>query len=88
MSGSSIGFNAQILRNITNKLIFVSDTDEVGQDQFYKDRYSLRKLGFNVGKIKLENNVKDVASYINYPELEETFKKRLLRTVRELEDSY
>jgi len=88
MSGSSIGFNAQILRNITDKLIFVSDTDKVGQDQFLKDRGILRKLGFNVDKIKLDNNFKDVASYVNYPELEETFKKRLLSTIRKSEDFF
>jgi len=78
---STIGFNAYILRNLTNKIVFVSDSDETGTKEFYKDRYILKNLGFRVLKVKLDKGIKDPASYINYPELEETFKKRFLKTI-------
>ena len=85
LNTSSIGFNALILRNITNKLIFVSDTDEVGQKSFGLDRYILKKLHFTVGSVKLEEGIKDPASMIDNPEAEINFKRKFLAEIQDME---
>ena len=73
LNTSSIGFNADILRNITNKILYVSDNDSVGQKQFYSDRSKLKSMGIAVNQVKLPSEVKDAASLINMPYLEKQF---------------
>lgn len=82
---STIGFNGHILRNITDKIVVVSDSDEAGSEAYFKDRYSLRKLDFKIGKVKLDEGIKDPASYIKHKDMEVNLKRRLFKVIRDLE---
>ena len=84
---STLGYKLpMVLRNLTDKLIFVSDNDDTGIKSYFKDRYNARKLDFYVSKVNLDDDIKDPASYISYPELENKFKQRFLRTIEYLEE--
>lgn len=85
LNTSTIGFNALVLRNITNKLIFVSDADDVGQKSFGLDNYILKKLHFTVGRVKLAEGVKDPASMVDKPEEEKNFKRKFLAEIQDME---
>lgn len=78
---SKLGFNSYILRNLTDKIIIVYDNDTAGRESSFKEPYLLKKLGFYVERVPLDRDIKDPASYINYPTLENSFKHRLLRSI-------
>ena len=85
MNGSSMGQNPYYLRYITNKILFVSDSDETGLQEFFRDTWNLRKMDFFTGGVKLDKGIKDAASYIKYPGLAEPFKNRFLRELERLD---
>lgn len=90
---SSMGLNAPILINMTNKFILAYDNDKAGQEGMERDKSILRSAGAQVVSLELsqakdENGkflIKDCSDYIKYPdkirELREELKykyKRLL----------
>lgn len=80
---SSMGLNAQVLINITNKFVLAYDNDKAGQEGIERDKHILRGLGAQVTSLELDKNVKDCSDYINYPEkvkeLREELKYKLQR---------
>jgi len=81
-----VSFNANILRNITNKIIMVYDNDDVGNRNTKLDSNILKKQGFYVQKLQLDEGIKDPASYIKFPELGLNFAKRFKKLIREVEE--
>lgn len=87
LNGSSINAKgASFLRYLTNKVVFIPDTDKPGMDAYYNNDANLKKVGFFTRKIKLDEGIKDAASYINHPNLEYAFKTRFLKILEKLED--
>lgn len=75
---SSMGLNAPILRNISNRFILAYDNDQAGQEGIIRDKNSLRKLGAFVLTLELDDGFKDCADYLDHPvEL-----KNLLRQIK------
>ena len=83
---SHLGFNAHILRNITDKIILVYDNDEAGVKSRYSDKILLDKLRFNQYIITLDNGIKDPATYLDHPELEIKFRNKLLNAIYKLDN--
>lgn len=82
---NKLGFNANILRELTDKIILCLDNDKGGKE-YSQELKNLVKLGFNVSSVKLDEGIKDPCTYLKYPELEMGFQKRVLRAVEELEE--
>lgn len=61
---SSMGLNAYILRNISDKFLLAYDNDSAGEEGTKKDKKVLRNLGAFVDNIKLPEGVKDCTDYI------------------------
>ena len=74
---SSMGLNAQILINLTNKFILAYDNDKAGQEGIERDKAILRKMGAQVASLDLDKNVKDCSDYINFPDKLDTLKEEL-----------
>ena len=72
---SSMGLNAQVLINLSNKFILAYDNDKAGQDGIERDKRTLRSLGAQVTSLELdkakdENDkflIKDCSDYTKYP---------------------
>lgn len=64
---SSMGLNAVILRNITNKFLLAYDNDKAGQEGIEKDKATLVNSGAYVQTLKLDEGFKDCADYIQDP---------------------
>lgn len=72
---SSMGLNAQVLINLTNKFVLAYDNDKAGQEGIERDKKILRGLGAQVVSLELdrlqgENGkflIKDCSDYIKYP---------------------
>lgn len=63
---SSLRVNANVLANITDKIILAYDNDETGLEQTPKDRLKLARLGCSVDVMQFK--YKDAGEYINHPE--------------------
>ena len=74
---SSMGLNAQVLINITNKFVLAYDNDKAGMEGIERDKKILRSLGAQVTSLELDKNVKDCSDYINYPEKIKNLKEEL-----------
>ena len=82
---SSMGLNAQVLINLTNKFVLAYDNDTAGQDGIERDKKTLRSLGAQVVSLELDKSrdedgkflIKDVSDYLKYPE-------RIIKLKREL----
>ena len=61
---SSMGMNAHILRNISDKFLLAYDNDKAGQDGMKKDKHILRGMGAYVDSITLPEDFKDCTDYI------------------------
>lgn len=61
---SSMGLNAYILRNISDKFLLAYDNDAAGKDGMKKDKELLRSIGAFVDNIKLPEGVKDCTDLI------------------------
>lgn len=81
---SSMGINAQVLRTISNRFLLAYDNDEAGERGMKKDKKVLRNLGAYVESIKLHENFKDCADYLDYPREFEELKAQVKRKLREL----
>ena len=72
---SSMGLNAQVLINLSNKFILAYDNDKAGQDGIERDKRTLRSLGAQVTNLELDRAkneegkflIKDCSDYIKYP---------------------
>ena len=65
---SSMGLNAYVLINLSNKFVLAYDNDKAGQEGIERDKKVLRNLGAQVVSLELDNNLKDCAQYLDYPE--------------------
>lgn len=82
---SSMGLNAQVLINLSNKFVLAYDNDKAGQDGIDRDKRTLRSLGAQVVSLELdksrdENNkflIKDCSDYIKYPNKMNKLKEEL-----------
>ena len=81
---SSLGLNAPILRNITNKFLLAYDNDKSGLDGIEKDKKVLRNTGAYVESIKLHNGFKDCADYLDEPKKFDELKAQIKKKLREL----
>lgn len=81
---SSMGINAQVLRNISNRFLLAYDNDEAGERGTKKDKKVLRGLGAYVESIKLHDNFKDCADYFDHPKEFEELKVQVKLKLKEL----
>ena len=81
---SSMGLNAQILRNISDSFLLAYDNDQAGIEGIEKDKKILRGLGAYVESIKLHNGFKDCADYLGHPKEFEELKIQVKRKLKNL----
>ena len=81
---SSMGVNAQILRNISNKFLLAYDNDQSGQEGIERDKSTLRNLGAYVESLQLHDGYKDCADYLDHPDKFEELKAQIKRKIRKL----
>ena len=81
---SSMGVNAQVLRNISNKFLLAYDNDESGQEGIKRDKRTLRNLGAYVESLQLHDGFKDCADYLDYPNKFSELKDQVKRKIRKL----
>lgn len=74
---SSMGLNAQVLINLTNKFVLAYDNDKAGQEGIERDKKIFRNLGAQVTSLELSKKVKDCADYFNYPDKVKELKEEL-----------
>lgn len=82
---SSMGLNAQVLLNLTNKFILAYDNDKAGQEGIERDKRILRSYGTQVTSLELSKSkdingkplIKDCSDYIKYPEKIKELKEEL-----------
>lgn len=61
---SSMGLNAVILRNISDKFLLAYDNDQAGQEGIERDKKILLNSGAFVQTLQLDDGFKDCADYI------------------------
>jgi hypothetical protein len=89
---SSMGLNAQVLINLSNKFILAYDNDKAGQEGIMRDKRTFRSLGAQVTALELdkakdENGkflIKDCSDYIKYPEKIPKLKEELFYKIRRI----
>lgn len=82
---SSMGLNAQVLINLSNKFILAYDNDQAGQDGIERDKRILRNFGAHVTSLELDRTknqegkflIKDCSDYIKYPNKIPSLKEEL-----------
>lgn len=83
LNTSSMGINAQVLINISNKFVLAYDNDKAGQEGIERDKKILRRLGAQVVSLELDKNFKDISDYYGHPDkiknLKEEIKYKLRR---------
>ena len=79
---SSMGLNAQVLLNLTNKFVLAYDNDTAGQEGIERDKRILRGMGAQVASLELDRAVKDCSDYIKFPEKKEALKRELKYKLR------
>ena len=73
---SSMGLNAQVLINLSNKFVLAYDNDKAGQEGIDRDKRTFRNLGAQVTALELDKSrdengkflIKDCSDYIKYPD--------------------
>jgi DNA primase len=81
---SSMGLNAQILRNISDSFLLAYDNDEAGKEGIEKDKKILRGLGAYVESVKLHDGFKDCADYLGHSEEFAELKAQIKRKLKSL----
>jgi len=87
---SSMGLNAQILINLSNKFILAYDNDLAGQEGIQRDKRTFRNLGVQVTSLELDRTtdengkflIKDVSDYLKYPEKIPKLKEELYYKIK------
>lgn len=64
---SSMGLNADILSNISNKFLLAYDNDDAGRDGMIRDKRILRNKGLIVDSLDIRGSFKDCADHIRSP---------------------
>lgn len=64
---SSMGINAPILRNLSNRFLLAYDNDKAGKEGMDKDKKVLRTLGAYAEILELDTRFKDCADYEGHP---------------------
>ncbi len=82
---SSLGFNAQILRNITDRILLCYDNDKTGKMTTESDLRLLKSLRFKVRSFDLPPFVKDAGELINYPDKINQFKEGFMSILEQLD---
>lgn len=86
---SSMGLNLPILRQISKSFLLAYDNDKAGKDGIKKDKEALRRTGAYVESLKLDDDLKDCADHLKYPEkfkaLRDQIKKKVNTLFRETE---
>ena len=83
---SSMGINAQVLRNISNKFLLAYDNDKSGQEGIERDKKTLRNLGAYVESLKLHEGYKDCADYFEHPDKFKELKAQIKEKIKRLYD--
>jgi len=85
---SALRLNANIIANITNKVILAYDNDDTGHREAPKDKKKLAKLGCSVDLLKYddwkEDGLKDAGEYINHPKKLKQLREQLKLRVKGL----
>ena len=80
---SSMGLNATILRNISDKFILAYDNDKAGQEGIERDKKILVETGAYVQVLKLDEGFKDCADYMkDYDKLKSLSKQLKVKLKR------
>lgn len=87
---SSMGLNAQILINLSNKFVLAYDNDSAGQEGINRDKKILRELGAQVVSLELDKSqdeygkflIKDCSDYIKYPSKIPKLKEELFYKIK------
>lgn len=87
---SSMGLNAQVLINMSNKFVLAYDNDKSGQEGIERDKKVLRSLGAQVASLELDQSkdengkfiIKDCADYIKHPNKIENLRRELRYKLR------
>lgn len=79
---SALRVNANILANITDKVILAYDNDETGRKEIQKDKRKLANLGCSVET--LQYTFKDAGEYINHPKELKELREQLKLKVKGL----
>ena len=64
---SSMGINAEILSNVSNKFLLAYDNDEAGRNGMKNDKRVLRNKGLIVDSLDIKDGFKDCADHISNP---------------------
>jgi DNA primase len=83
---STLGLNAQVLRNLSNKFLLVYDNDDTGRDSSKSDKALLMSMGCSVDTLKIDDGFKDCSDYIEEPRMLNAFKNRLIKKINGLEN--
>ena len=89
---SSMGLNAQILINLTNKFVLAYDNDGAGQEGIKRDKRVLRSLGAQVTSLELSNSkdengkplFKDCSDYNGHPDKIKDLKNELFYKIKKV----
>ena len=87
---SSMGLNAQVLINLSNKFVLAYDNDNAGQDGIERDKRILRSLGAQVVSLELDKSkdengkflIKDCSDYLGYPNKIPKLKEELFYNIK------
>ena len=87
---SSMGLNAQVLINLSNKFVLAYDNDKAGQDGIERDKRTFRSLGAQVVSLELDKSkneegkflIKDVSDYLKFPNKIPKLKEELFYKIR------
>ena len=82
---SSMGLNAQVLINLSNKFVLAYDNDKAGQEGIKRDKRTLRSLGAQVTSLELDSSkdesgkplFKDCSDYLGHPDKIKKLKEEL-----------
>lgn len=83
-NGSSLGLNAHVLSNITDKILLAYDNDKTGERQAPIDKNILTKLGCSVDILKFDEGYKDAADYFNHPTELKALKTQITQRIKGL----
>ena len=81
---SSMGLNAEVLSNISNKFLLAYDNDEAGIKGMEKDKKILRNKGFFVDTLNIKDGFKDCADCADNPEVMLDLIKQMRRKLSHL----
>jgi hypothetical protein len=87
---SSMGLNAQVLINLSNKFVLAYDNDKAGQEGIQRDKRTFRNLGAQVASLELDRArdeegkflIKDCSDYLKYPNKIKQLKEELYYKIR------